>query len=172
MSAGMRSASTFAPVLLLLATACSSSSSGTTGGDGGSTVSDGFVGTWSCMGSETTSFSQPPNTPPSTSNTAATVVITDDGMGNLTSVRTPEEAGVPCTLHSKLSSDGKSTTLDMGLTCTGPSGGTFTYTSGGSTLTNATSYTSTSTWTFSGTTMKGMPLVGTGSGMSTCTKKT
>ena len=170
MSVGMRSLSTLAPVLLLVATACSSSS-GSNGGDGGGAVSDGFVGTWSCMGSSTTTFSEPPNTPPSTMDTAATVVITDDGMGNLTSVRTPEEAGVPCTLHSKLSSDGKTTTLDMGQTCSATNGGTLTYTSGGSTLTNATTYSTMSTWTFSGTTAKGMPLVGTGSGMSTCTKK-
>lgn len=163
----MRPLSILAP--LLLATACSSSSNGGTT-DGG-TSSDGFVGTWTCMGSSMTTFSQPPGTPSTTANTAATVVITDDGMGNLTSVRTPEEAGAPCTLHSKLSSDGKATAIDMGQTCTAPNGGTLTYTSGGSTLTSATTYSSTSTWTYSGTTAKGAPLVGTGSGMSTCTKK-
>lgn len=162
------------PALLavfLLPSACSSSS-GASGGDGGAGgPSDGFVGTWSCSGSSTTMFSQPPNTPPSTVSTASTVVITDDGMGNLTSVRTPDDAGSPCTLHSKLSSDGKSTTVDAGQTCPTANGGTITYTSGGSTLTSPTTYTSMSTWTFSGTTMKGAPLVGTGSGTSTCTKK-
>jgi hypothetical protein len=170
MSVPVRSFPALLPVLVV-ATACSSSSSGS-GADGGSgTVSDGFVGTWDCTGTSTTTFSQPANTPPSMSNTGSTTVITDDGMGNLTSVRTPDEAGAPCTLHSKLSSDGKSTTLEMGETCTAPNGGTLTYTSGGSTLTNPSTYASMATWTFSGTTTKGAPLVGTGSGMSTCTKK-
>jgi hypothetical protein len=161
----MRSPSLLVPALLL-ATACSSSSAGA--GGGGS--NDPFVGTWKCMGSSTTNFSQPPNTPPSTVSNASTVVITDDGMGNLTSDRTPDDAGVPCTLHSKLNSDGKSTTLATGQSCTTTGGGTITYTSGGTQLTNPGSYTSTSTWTFSGMTTKGMPLVGTGSGMATCTK--
>jgi hypothetical protein len=166
MSVAMRSALLLVPALLL-ATACSSSSGGS--GTGGS--SDPFVGTWDCTGTSTTTFSQPPNTPPSTVNTGATTVITDDGMGNITSVRTPDDAGVPCTLHSKLNSDGKSTTIAMGQTCTLAGGGTITYTSGGSTLTNPSTYSSTATWTFSGMTMKGMPLIGTGSGMSSCTKK-
>jgi hypothetical protein len=169
MSEAMRDLGVLVPALLLAA-ACSSSGA-SSGADGGGTTSDPFVGTWSCMGSSTTTYSQPANTPPSTDSTANTVVITDDGAGNLTAIRTPDEAGVPCTLHSKLNSDGKSTTLDMGQTCTGPSGGTFTYTSGGSTLTNPSTYTSMSTWSFSGMTTKGMPLIGTGSGMSTCTKK-
>jgi len=164
----MRSVSLLVPVLLL-ATACSSSNGGSSG-DGGGATSDPFVGTWTCSGSSTTNFSQPPNTPPSTASNASTVVITDDGMGNLTSVRTPDDAGVPCTLHSKLNSDGKSTTLQMGQTCTTVGGGTITYTSGGSQLTNPSTYTATSTWSFSGMTMNGMPLIGTGSGMSTCTK--
>jgi hypothetical protein len=166
MSVPMRPLSLLVPALLL-ATACSTSS----GGSGGAGSSDPFVGTWSCTGTSTTTFSQPPNTPPSTVNTASTTVITDDGMGNLTTDRTPIDAGPPCVLHSKLSSDGKSTTIETGQSCTVANGGTITYTSGGSTLTNPSTYASTATWTFSGMTMKGMPLVGTGSGMSTCTKK-
>jgi hypothetical protein len=170
MSVAMRPVSLLVPVIFL-ATACSSSSGGASGGDGGGTSSDPFVGTWSCMGSSTTTFSQPPGTPPSTVNTAATVVITDDGMGNLTSVRTPDDAGPPCTLHSKLNSDGKSTTLQTGQMCITGGGGTITYTSGGSTLTNPSTYSSTATWDFAGMTKMGMTLLGTGSGMSTCTKK-
>lgn len=162
----MRSSLAFLPILLF-STACSSSSGGAA--DGG-TSSDPFVGTWNCNGSSTTTFSQPPNTPPSTANDAATAVITDDGTGNLTQVRTVEDAGITCTLHSKLNSDGKSTTLDMGQTCMSANGGTLSYTSGGATLTSPTTYTSSSTWSYSGMTATGKALVGTGSGMSTCTK--
>lgn len=151
--------------LLLLATACSSSSA-----SGGGATSDPFVGTWNCTGSSTTTFTQPANTPPSTADNSATAVITDDGMGNITQVRTVVDAGTMCTLHSKLGSDGKSTTLDMGQTCMTANGGTLSYTSGGATLTAPNTFTSSSTWNFSGTTMGGAQLVGTGSGMSTCTK--
>jgi hypothetical protein len=131
---------------------------------------DPFVGSWNCTGTSTTTFTQPPNTPDSTADTAATVTITDDGNGNLTNQRDPVDAGPPCTLHATLSADGNSTTLKPGDTCSTATGGTITYTSGGSTLNSDGTYTSNSTWTVKGTTAKGAPLEGTGTGGSTCTK--
>jgi hypothetical protein len=131
---------------------------------------DPFVGNWSCNGSSTTSFSQPPNTPNSTDTTQATVSHTDDGNGNITTVRNPIDAGPPCTLHSTLSADGNSLTLKPGQTCSTANGGTVSYTSGSSSLNSDGTYTSNSTWTLNGTTAKGAPLVGTGTGNNTCTK--
>jgi hypothetical protein len=131
---------------------------------------DPFVGHWSCNGSTTTSYTEPPNTPDVTTTTAATVAITDDGNGNLTNVRDPIDAGPPCTLHSTLSADGNSTTLKPGQTCTNANGATIAYTSGDSSMNSDGTYTTNSTWTVNGTTMKGAPLVGTGTGSGTCTK--
>jgi hypothetical protein len=144
------------------ALACSSSATG-----GGS---DPFVGTWTCTDSATTNFTQPAGTPPTTASTTATVTITDDGKGNVTAVREPDDAGAACTLRSTLSADGRSTTLLPNQTCTLEGGGTLTYTSGGSTLGSDGSRSTQSAWSFSGTTKTGAPLVGTGSGSGHCVK--
>jgi hypothetical protein len=115
-----------------------------------------------------TTFTAPPNAPATTNSTASTVVITDDGMGAMTIVRTPVDGGPPCTLHSHLGADRKSSTLDAGQTCTTETGDIVSYTMGGSTLTATDAYTSSSSWTISGQTKTGAPLMGTGTGSATC----
>ena len=134
------------------------------------TSSDPFVGHWSCTSTSTTTFTEPLNVPPSTETVSSTTTIRDDGQGGLTIVRDPIDAGPECTLHSTLNADGRSTTLSTGQTCTTANGGTVTYTSGGSTLNPDGTYVSKTAWSYSGTTMKGAPLIGTGSGTGACTK--
>jgi hypothetical protein len=165
--AGMSLATIGGTMKLLVLLACASFAAACT-----DTVQhlDGFVGNWSCNGSSTTTFSQPPNTPDSTASTAATVSISDDGKGNITENRNPIDAGPPCTLKRTLSADGSTLTTNAGQTCSTANGGTITYTSGSSTLNSDGTYTTNATWTLNGTTTKGLPLVGSGTGSSTCTK--
>jgi hypothetical protein len=137
---------------------------------GGSGTADPFVGHWSCDRTSTTMFSAPPNTPTATAMSTATVVETDDGKGNITSVNTPIDAGPPCTLKSTLDSGGKSRTLTPGQTCMTANGDTLTYTSGGATFNADGTYSSMSAWTLAGTTAMGNTLTGTGTGSGTCTK--
>ncbi len=156
-----------------LALGCGSSSSSNSGTGGSGSTSDAFVGTWQCNGSETTTFSAPPNLSPQTESTAASVVITDNGGGSLTLVRTPEtDAGTPpCTESAKLAADGKSFDLVAGQTCQTANGGTITYKTVTATLTSPTTYTSNGSWQLDGKTKTGATLTGTGTGTSTCTKK-
>jgi hypothetical protein len=157
----MRDRTILAASLALLAAACSSTSSG----------SDPFVGTWSCSDTSATTFTQPPNTPATNGSSTATVTITDDGKGNLTIVRNSSDGTPTCTLKSTLDSDGRSTTLTAGQTCTTANGGTVTYTSGGGTYNSDGTRTTQSAWTYNGTTSSGAAIVGTGSGTGTCHKQ-
>ncbi|MGH7438235.1 MAG: hypothetical protein ACRENE_21330 [Polyangiaceae bacterium] len=133
---------------------------------------DPFVGSWECSVSATISYSMP------TTNTAMnmstnTDVITDDGHGHLTIVRTGEgDAGFPaCTLHATLSADGKSTNAVTPESCPGAFGLTQTVTSGTATIgSDGTTYTNRVTYTLEGTNAKGAPVVGTGLAMGSCTK--
>lgn len=135
----------------------------------GGSAADPFIGTWKCTGTDATSFSQPPNTMPTSEVNGASVVITDDGSGHLTRVRTPDNGAPVCTLHSTLNADRMSFTNVAGETCATKNGGTVTYKTG-SAMISATGYTAASTWTFSGKTAGGAALVGDGTGTSTCSK--
>ncbi len=149
---------------LLGATACSSSSSSGSG--------DPFVGTWQCMGSGTVSYSMPTMNTVMNTNTN-TNVITDDGRGNLTIVRTSDEDGgyPPCTLHSTLSSDGKSINAVAPESCAGTAGITQTITSGMATLGSGNdTYTSTVSYTLDGTGPMGGTVMATALSHATCTK--
>jgi hypothetical protein len=97
-------------------------------------TADPFVGSWDCTGTETTTFTAPPDTPTATHGTVTLVAITDDGTGDITADRTPEDAGPPCALTSHLNPDGVSSTLTPGQTCISANGGTVTYTSGTATM--------------------------------------
>jgi hypothetical protein len=90
-------------------------------------------------------------------------------MGNLTSVRTYTDGTPTCTLHSTLSADGNSTILAAGQSCTAKEGGTITFTTGTSTKT-ATGFSTSSSYSFSGKTMGGATLTGTGSNTGTCAR--
>jgi hypothetical protein len=150
--------------VLLGPTACSSSSS-----SGGG---DAFVGTWQCTGSSTISYSMP--TTKTVMNTGTnTNVITDDGHGNLTIVRTSEADGgnPPCTLHSTLSSDGKSINAVAPESCAGTAGVTQTITSGMATLGSGNdTYKTTVSYTLEGTSPTGGTVMATGLSHGTCTK--
>jgi hypothetical protein len=98
------------------------------------------------------------------------VAITDDGTGDITADRTPEDAGPPCALTSHLNPDGVSSTLTPGQTCISANGGTVTYTSGTATMNGTNAYTTASTWNYSGETAKDATLTGTGTGTGSCTK--
>ncbi len=152
----------FLPALFLFA--CS----GSTDGAG---VSNPFVGTWRCTGTSTTTYTTPAGMPASTQPSSSTVTIVDDGDGRITTLRLPDNGAPECTLHARLDADGRSTTLDGNQTCTSLNGGTVAYTSGETRIASATTYTASHTWSYAGTTAKGAPLVGTGSGASTCTKQ-
>ena len=133
--------------------------------------SDPFVGKWSCASMATTTFTAPKGTPAKTTNTTASVVNSDDGKGNITSLHTPEGDGAapPCTFHLKLGADGRSAT-SVSATCTAASGGMLTYTTNDWTLKSSSSYDTSFAYDFSGKTMTGAPLTGMGTGMGTCTK--
>jgi hypothetical protein len=138
-------------------------------GGGSGTSGDPFVGTWKCTGTDATSFSQPPNTMPVSETNGATVVITDDGTGRITRLRTPDNGAPQCTLHSTLGADQMSFTNDIGESCMTKNGGTITYKTGGAKLT-AAGYNAMSTWTFTGKTAAGADLVGDGTGSSMCVR--
>jgi hypothetical protein len=114
-------------------------------------------------------FTQPADTPASVKSTSSTTSITDDGSGNLTDARTPSDAP-PCTMTLRLNGDGTSATLDPNQTCSSAKGGTIAYTSGSWTMNGTAAYTTSVQWSYRGTTAAGAPLVGTGTGSSTCTK--
>jgi hypothetical protein len=143
-----------------------------TGKDGHTAAGNGdpFVGSWSCTSLSTTTFTTPPDKPSAMSIVQAVVVATDDGDGDITAVRIPDDGGPPCTLHSKLNSDDVSSTLEAGQSCTSPSGGTVTYTAGIAAMNGATSYTTSSAYRYSGTNAKAEEVIGTGSATSTCTR--
>jgi hypothetical protein len=98
------------------------------------------------------------------------VVNTDDGKGNITSVHTPEDGGTLCTFHEKLGADGKTATLEPTTCMNTATGATTTYTASTWTLKSSTSYDTMFAYDFSGKTMTGATLTGTGSGTGTCTK--
>jgi hypothetical protein len=152
------------PGALLGAVACSSSSSSGQG--------DPFVGTWHCTLSVTVSYSMP-TTKPVMSTMMNTNVITDDGHGNLTLVRTGDEDGgsPPCTLHSTLSADRKSINAVTPEKCPGAAGITQTITSGMSTIGSGNdTYTSEVAFTLDGTGAQGATVAATGLATGTCTK--
>jgi hypothetical protein len=160
------------------AVACGASSSGSGAGggsDGGSdgSISDPFVGTWACTGTSTTNETMP-TTMTTMDDTMSSIVITDDGSGNLTIVRTPEgdAAAPPCTESATLGAGGMTATfkgMPMCTTATSTISETFTtgmYTmgSGGTTFAGMTTY------SLSGTTSAGKAYAATGSSSSTCMK--
>jgi hypothetical protein len=133
---------------------------------------DPFVGSWSCDATGTTTITQPPGVPTSPEQSTYTVTMTDDGSGNITHHReSPAGGPPPCTTHHTLNADGKSTTIEPGQACTTVTGATVTYTSGGLTLNPDGTYASRTSWDFSGTTPKGAPMVGTGSGSGICKRR-
>jgi hypothetical protein len=107
--------------------------------------------------------------PATTEPSASTVTIVDDGDDRITTIRLPDNGAPECTLHAHV--DGDATTLDPSQSCTSLNGGIVAYTSGATRMTSATTYTASHTWSYTGTTAKGVALVGTGSGSSTCTKQ-
>jgi len=164
---------------ILSASACSSTTGGQGQGDSGgpgkdsghadAAPADAFLGHWTCSSMATTMFTAPAGTPSKSTNIVALVVNTDDGKGNITSVHTPEDGGTLCTFHVKLGADGKSATFEP-TSCMNASGGATTYTGNTWTLKSPTSYDTAFMYDFSGKTMTGATLTGTGSGSGTCTK--
>jgi hypothetical protein len=140
------------------------------GGDAAVVVVNPFVGTWSCSGTETTTFTAPSGTPASTRTTEAIVLIVADEQGNITADRMPVDAGPPCTLRSRLNPDGTSSMLTPGQMCISTNGGMVTYTSGSAAMDGPNAYSNTSAWTYDGETVKGTPLIGTGTGSGACTR--
>jgi hypothetical protein len=159
----------------LTAMACSSSSgsSSGSGGDGGGALSDPFVGTWMCTGSSMT-VETLPDMKATTDVTMSSIVITDDGTGNDTVVRTPEGDAVaaPCTEPAKLSASGTTLTITGMPKCPSAiSGVTETFTSVSYTLAAGnTSFTTMASYTLSGTTTSGMTYAATGTATNTCNK--
>jgi hypothetical protein len=120
---------------------------------------------------ETTTYSAPAGRATDTETTASTVVITDDGAGALTIVRTPNSGAPVCTLHTHLNSDGMTTTDPSNQTCITHTGNMVTYTMETRVLASGgNSYTVHSTWTVQGKTTSGASLMGNGSGSSNCAK--
>lgn len=159
-------------VAALALAACGHGGSSSGGGDA---APDPFVGTWDCTGTQTLDFQFEAGTMSSdTSYTAATVTITDDGDGTVTSTLATD-AGEACT--RKFTVSGDTATLESGQSCTFQ-GLTFTYTSGTATL-SGTSYVVTTSLTLDGTvtvlTEGGSPdmldVTGTGQTQSTCNKQ-
>jgi hypothetical protein len=138
--------------------------------DTGAASADPFVGTWSCTAMDTTTYTAPLDTPTTTMATASAVVISDDGAGLITALRTPEDAAPPCTLKSHLNPDGVSSTLIPGQACTTANGGTATYSSGTATMSGSSAYTTQSNWDYAGHTAKGAVLTGVGTGSGSCTR--
>lgn len=150
-----------------LAQACSSSSSG----GASSTNADPFVGTWSCKGMSTTVITSPAGAPDVIEVTSTTVVITDDGKGNVTAALTVTDGGATCTLASTLSSDTKTLTATIPEMCTLANGDAVSYKSGTSTISaDGASYTTSTTWSVTGTTSMGVAFTGSGTTTATCTK--
>jgi hypothetical protein len=139
------------------------------GGACGGIQPDPFVGSWKCSGSEATSYSQPAGMMPTTETVGSTVVITDDGIGNLTRVRTPDNGNPVCTLHAKLALNRMTFNDTVGETCMTKVGNVVTYSSGSAMISDA-GYTAMSRWTLTGKNTAGATLVGDGTATSTCTK--
>jgi hypothetical protein len=138
------------------------------GCDSGGGTSDPFVGHWSCMGVDTTTYTMPAGMAPLTENTAATVAITDDGHGNLTIVRTPANGAPMCTIMATLGADKMSFSYQPNQMCMTKNGVTQTFTMHLSTKT-ASGYSATSAWTLSGMNTAGATVAATGTGSSSCT---
>jgi hypothetical protein len=141
--------------------ACSSSSStgetldggpdGSVGADGGgdSSSPDPFVGSWTCKGTTTTTFTQPAGMQPRMASYTSAVTIVDDGDGTVT-VTSNDGHDPICTL--KFDRFDNVLTIEAGQTCNSATGGLVsTYTSGGAMVTSPTSFTSSNVSTLSGT---------------------
>jgi hypothetical protein len=141
--------------------------------DGGA-VSDPFVGTWVCTGTDDLTITMPAGIAPLTESTAATIVIVDNGTSTLSATRSTE-GGAGCVTHSIVA--GSNATLESGQTCT--SGGlTLTFVDGSAnamdgTMVSSLRYSLSGTLTF--TPDGGMPqsfqVTGTGSSTDNCTKQ-
>ena len=133
-------------------------------------VSDPFVGTWSCTGTDALTPSQPPGAKPVSNSTAVTRRIVDNGDGTATSTSS-DDAGSTCALRSKVS--GSNATLESGQSCV-VAGFTLSFTSGTASVSGAT-LTLSASFTFSGTVTPdgGSPIqvAGTGTTSSTCMKQ-
>jgi hypothetical protein len=139
----------------------------------GSSPSDPFIGSWSCSGTDTITWTMPAGMSPTNGTPSSTVVITDDGNGNITAVRTPTgtNAGAPaCTTKHLLGSGGTASLSPVDQTCMTKDGATETYHTISWTA-SGSSYAVTSSFHLAGgKNAAGMALVGDGTSQSTCTK--
>ena len=102
-----------------------------------------------------------------------TNVVTDDGHGNLTLIRSSDQDGgaPPCTLHSTLSAEGKSINAVAPESCALPAGVTQTVTSGMATIgAGNDTHTNKVSYTLEGTNAQGAAVIATSLSMATCMK--